>query len=165
MSKSCYDCIFMATHERCQESGGCLNTPEDFAQYRETGKMPDYRYRHHVPAGPVEQMDRLHALEVMGYRNIVVGGVGEAEVNTRWSPEKTAGALHAVSAACGYMCGRLERGPDGKRHIFISTHDGTFRIEWVDGRLTAIRREVWRSTDGVSVLVKSVPVWTWEPTA
>lgn len=137
--KDCYTCRSMATHEDCNKDGqDCLSTPEDWAQYRTTGKMPPNRYRHWIESTPMEQMERLHALQLSGARQIVLGP-GEAEVNTRQSPEEASKHLHHVADECGYMVGRLtpDRG-DGKQSLTVCKDFGPFRIEWEGGRLARI---------------------------
>jgi hypothetical protein len=132
----CRTCLYCATHEKCD---GCLSTKEDFAEYRrimdenrarpitEWVKAPlPSRYLHWEEGN---WMDRMIQFEIEGKLNIVIGGQGEAEVNTKWTPEHTAEHLHDVAEQCGYLCGRLRRGADDDR-LQISTAEGTFELVW-----------------------------------
>lgn len=136
--RDCVTCRSMATHEDCDKDGGCLSTSEDYAQYRATGVMPPMRYRHWIESSPQEQMGRLHALQLSGARNIVLGP-GEAEVNVKWTPEEASKELHRVAEQCGYMVGRLtpDNG-DGKQSLTVYKDFGPFIIEWEAGRLVRI---------------------------
>lgn len=137
--KDCRTCLFMATHEPCDKDGGCLNTPEDYAQYRASGVMPAMRFRHWVEApSPMAQIERLHALQVSGARNIVLGP-GEAEVNARQTPQEASAQLHDCAEQCGYMVGRLtEDQSEGERSLTVFKDFGPFRVEWKHGQLVRI---------------------------
>ena len=136
--KDCRTCLFMATHEDCEKDGGCLHTKEDYAQYRATGVMPPMRYNNWVESNPMEQMERYHALQLTGARNIILGP-GEAEVNTKQTPQEASDQLHDVAEQCGYMVGRLtpDNG-DGKQSLTVYKDFGPFIIEWENGKLTKI---------------------------
>lgn len=135
--KDCRTCLFMATHEDCEKDGGCLNTQEDWKAYRATGIMPPMRYRNWIESDPVTQMSRLHAFQVSGARNIILGP-GEAEVNTKQTPQKASEQLHAVAEACGYMVSRLTPEENGRRTLTVYKDFGPFRIEWEAGKLSRI---------------------------
>ena len=124
--RCCETCLYMATHEKCDK---CLSTDEDWATYRETKVMPEYRYANYEEGN---WFDRVIQFELEGKRNIVIGGQGEAETNTQWTPQRTADNLHHAADQCGYCCGSLHRGPDVDT-LVISTHEGTFRLTWDKG--------------------------------
>lgn len=138
---TCVTCRSMATHEDCDKDGGCLHLPEDYAAYyRAAGDMPPLRYRHWVESTPQEQMARLHALQLSGARNIVLGP-GEAEVNTRWTPQEASEELHRVAEQCGYGVDNLTHDAgDGKRSLTVHKDFGPFRLEWEGGKLARIFR-------------------------
>ncbi len=122
--KECRTCLYMATHEKCN---GCLETPKDFV-YKGDGKFPPYTY-HHYKEG--NWMDRVIQAEIDGKQNIVIGGQGEAEVNTKWTPQKTSDHLHYVSEQCGYVTGHLHFNKDDtKIGLKIYTSEGQFRLVW-----------------------------------
>lgn len=143
MKKDCVNCLYMATHEKCGTPGEpseCLHTPKDWEGMRKPGRLSDMpmRYLHHVESGPIEQMARLHALEVKGDRNILLGP-GEAEVNIKDTPQQVSDNLHMVAEACGYMCDRLNHDGD-KTSLVIYKDHGPFRIEWEGGKLARVLR-------------------------
>ena len=135
---TCETCRSLATHEDCNNNDGCLHLKEDYATYGRTGKMPPMRFRNWIESSPQEQLKRLHDLELAGARNIVLGP-GEAEVNTRQTPQEASTNLHDVAEQCGYMVDNLtpDKG-DGKRSLTIWKDYGPFRIEWENGRLIRI---------------------------
>lgn len=142
--KDCRTCLYMATHEACEKDGGCLNTPEDWEAYRAGKEMPQFRYRWWEESTPMAQMERLHALQVSGARSIVLGP-GEAEVNTRSTPQEASASLHHVAEECGYMVGNLSHDKgDGKRSLTVWKEWGPFRIEWDGGKLARI----WQGKPG-----------------
>jgi len=114
--------------------------------------MPPFRYLHYQEGN---WMDRVIQAEIDGTRNIVIGGQGEAEVNTQWTPEKTTKHLHYVAEQCGYMCGRLAYSKTRSRiTLTIWTHEGQFRI-------------IWANTTGIPQLIGIWDVdnpkgWKWE---
>lgn len=121
--RSCETCLFMATHDHCD---GCLGKDTNnfqYANYQEGNWMK-----------------RASQFELDGKRNIVIGGQGEAEVNTRWTPQKTTKHLHYVAEQCGYMVGTLSTKGDTKT-LKITTSEGIFRLVWVNDQLEHI--ETW----------------------
>ena len=122
-AKTCLTCLYCATHDNCD---GCLNTEEDYAVFRETNIMPEFRFLNWIEGNWLARVMR-HELE--GKRNIVIGGQGEAEVNTKWTPKETAKHLHYVSEQCGYLCGNLRIGSLAAQ-ISIATNDGRFELVW-----------------------------------
>ena len=150
--RCCETCLFLATHEDCDKNGGCLRTEADYGTYGRTGKLPPFRYLNWVESNPVEQMSRLHALQLAGVRNIVLGP-GEAEVNAKWTPHDTAKSLHHVAEECGYVVDNLthDRG-DGKQSITVWKDFGPFRVEWLNCKLERILsgekgRVFWEADD------------------
>ena len=126
-TKSCDTCLYMATHEKCHE---CLTSKEDYKDFNEAGgwKRPDYHY-YNYEAG--NWMERIIRFEIEGKRNIVIGGQGEAEVNTKWTPQETSKHLHYVSEQCGYMTGTLHHfDNDTKIGLTIYTTESQFRLVW-----------------------------------
>lgn len=129
----CQTCLYMATHEKCD---GCLRTEEDYKAMKFDGSPdPPFRYLYYKEGN---WMDRVIQAEIDGDRNIVIGGQGEAEVNTKWTPQETSTHLHYVSEQCGYSTGSLTN--DGMiRSLRIATTEGQYRLVWsVDGRLLRI---------------------------
>lgn len=112
LQKSCQTCLFMATHENCD---GCLGNDVD-----------NFQYLHYQEGN---WMKRIMQYELDGRRNIVIGGQGEAEVNTQWTLQQTADSLHNVAEQCGYFV----QGPttdDNDSHLSIATSEGIFRLIW-----------------------------------
>ena len=139
----CQTCLYMATHEHCD---GCLRTEEDYKAMRWDGSPdPPYRYLHYKEGN---WMDRVMQAWIDGTQNIVIGGQGEAEVNTKWTPQETSDSLHRVSEQCGYFTGHLTYNNHGDKKgctmgtnlIFlrICTTEGEFRLEWSEGQLVCI---------------------------
>ena len=150
--KACETCLYMATHEKCDD---CLHTEADNVVRRtnmrrsielrkanryadaDAIKDPPYRYANHVPGN---WLRRMQEWEREGKRNIVIGGQGEAEVNTKWTPSETSASLHRVSEQCGYVTGSLHKSDDRTR-LSIYTTEGHFELRWtLDGTLEAIDR-------------------------
>lgn len=121
----CSTCLFMATHEKC---GKCL--------YKTYGPHPGevFEYNNWTPGN---YLRHLHAAEISGRYNIVIGGQGEAEFCSTNSPDSVARHLRRVAMECGYLVGRLLSGKSGTT-LTISTRDGEFTITWVDNILSSI---------------------------
>jgi len=116
----------MATHEKVCD--GCLHTENDYKEHRQGKEMPPFRYLHYKEGN---WMDRVIQAEIDGIQNIVIGGQGEAEVNTKWTPQKTSDHLHYVSEQCGYVTGHLYSfDNDTKIGLKIYTSEGQFRLVW-----------------------------------
>jgi len=128
----CQTCLYMATHEKCT---GCIEQPIGFV-YKGDGKFPPFTY-HHYQEG--NWMDRIIQAQIDGTHNIVIGGQGEAEVNTKWGPELTTKTLDYVSEQCGYVTGRLHSHSDATQHLTIYTTESLFELVWdKDGHLLTI---------------------------
>ena len=128
--RECRTCLYMATHEKCGRCGtetDCLHTPEDWEDYRKTNRFPPFRYRFYEEGN---WMDRIIQAEIDGTHNIVIGGQGEAEVNTKWTPEETSKSLHYVSEQCGYVTGSLHTHADHTTRLEIYTTEGQFELVW-----------------------------------
>ncbi len=80
-------------------------------------------------------MRRIMQWEIEGKVNIVIGGQGEAEVNTKWSPEHTSKHLHYVAEQCGYMCGGITHRADKTTTVTIATAEGIFCLVWDDNKI------------------------------
>ncbi|MAF25277.1 hypothetical protein CL634_06845 [bacterium] len=121
--KCCETCLYMATHEpACND---CLGDDVNNFQYK------NYKEGN--------WMARVEQFELAGKQNIVIGGQGEAEVNTRWTPEKTSRQLHYVAGQCGYMCSGLSRLANGKyKSLKIYTSDGYYSLNWENDKLKSI---------------------------
>jgi len=135
--KDCMSCLYLVTHEKCD---GCLRTEEDYKIVRENmtenAKMhqseiygqekqdPPYRYLNWARGNGLE---RGYQFEKQGKLNIVIGGMGEAEVNTRWTPETTLETLINVAEQCGYY---VYQGIwcDNEKQIEVMNHEGHFRV-------------------------------------
>ncbi|MBW2992753.1 hypothetical protein KY345_06060 [Candidatus Woesearchaeota archaeon] len=135
--KSCMNCLYLATHEKCD---GCLSTEEDYRVIR--GNMnansemhlagvygkekidPPYRYLNWIEG---DGLERGYQFEKEGRMNIVVGGMGEAEVNTLWPPEKTIEILIDVAEQCGYLVNK-NNWDDKEKQIEVYNNDGHFRV-------------------------------------
>ena len=139
----CQTCLYMATHEQCD---GCLRTAEDYKAIKFDGSPgPPFRYLNYKEGN---WMDRRIQQEMDGVCNIVIGGQGEAEVNTKWTPEETSKHLHYVSEQCGYFTGHLTYNNHGDKKgctigtnitfLRICTTEGEFRLEWSEGQLICI---------------------------
>lgn len=138
MSKSCYTCLYRATHEKCDD---CLTPPGWKGEPHEVGVwnkgngetepiiQDTYAYANWAEGTLGESLERLHALEVSGARNIVIGGSGEAEVNSKWTVKEAHHRLCRVSKDCGYMtssprfdgeraCIRIQGSWNGPRFLF-----------------------------------------------
>ena len=87
----------------------------------------------------------MRGLEHCGEINIVIGGSGEAEVNTKWTPEETYSRLCHVSEECGYFTSK-GKWFDHTKEIFIVT-DGEYRLTYYHNKLDTIdcvsRRRIW----------------------
>ena len=129
--RGCHSCLYMATHEPCDK---CLSNDEDWAVYRATGKMPPYRYSNWTPGN---WLARLLRWQRDGKQNIVIGGQGEAEVNTKQTPEAASKNLHYVAEQCGYHIGRLHKRGESV-FLGVETRDGAFELEWSEGHLAHI---------------------------
>ena len=76
-------------------------------------------------------MDRVIQAEIEGKQNIVIGGQGEAEVNTQWTPRYTSRHLYSVAEQCGYMTNGLQVSKDDMTvSLDIYTDEGEFKIVW-----------------------------------
>ena len=62
-------------------------------------------------------------------RNIVIGGMGEAEINPAWTPEEALESLCNVSEQCGYMTSKREWYPHHKI-IEHTNENGRFYITY-----------------------------------
>jgi hypothetical protein len=123
--KTCQTCLYMATHEKCDD---CLHTKEDYIEYGKTKTMPEFRYLNYTEGN---WLDRVIQAEIDGTRNIVIGGQGEAECNTRWTPKETSKHLHRVAEQCGYMCeGLVSNSVIRKISLRIYTSESYFQINW-----------------------------------
>lgn len=140
--RTCQTCKHMATHAKCD---GCLNTPADYAAYRDGKPMPDMRYLNWEPGNWLREE---HAAQLSGARNIVIGGQGEAEVNVKRTPQQAAKHLHYVAGECGYSVGPLRHKLEfhvkygaevAESRIAICTSEGEFELLWIEGQLESIR--------------------------
>lgn len=76
-------------------------------------------------------------------QNIVIGGMGEAEVNPEWSPEYTLEKLYDVSEQCGYFTSRGHWGAIDKE-IYIQTSEGNFKLTFRQNKLGEIDQIISR---------------------
>ncbi len=126
----CGSCKHVATHEKCGipgKEGYCLGN------MNEIGTSGQYKYKNYEAEAFVgEAMNRLHALEDSGERNIVIGGTGEAEVNTKWTFEEAVKSLCNVAEQCGYLV-RVE-GVEShfQREIHCHVDMGHFVLVYLD---------------------------------
>ena len=101
-------------------------------------KMPPNRYANYKEGN---WLKRLSQYQLEGKCNIVIGGQGEAEVNTKRTPKEVAKNLHYVAEQCGYMVGHLTNAKqDGTRTLQITTAEGSFRLVWINDQLERIER-------------------------
>ena len=126
MSKTCTTCLYSFTHENCDD---CLHTPEDYETYRTIGRMPPFRFLHHVESDPLTILCRLHALQLLGKRPITLGP-GEADIYATSSPEATSKHLHYVAGECGYLCHMLRKDAFGDVTLQLNKHGGPFVMRW-----------------------------------
>jgi hypothetical protein len=123
LEKSCQTCLYAATHEPVCNS--CLGND-----------VSNFQYKNYKEGN---WMARVEQFELAGKKNIVIGGQGEAEVNTQWTPEKTSKHLHYVAESCGYMCERLRSLAGGKyKSLKIYTQEGYFSLNWENDELKGI---------------------------
>lgn len=140
--RGCQTCRHMATHRACGHPG----KPD----YCLTSKgMEEETYRNWVPGNWLRDLQKA---EINGERNIVIGGQGEAEVDTKQTPQQASKHLHYVAEQCGYYVGRLCES-DGVIKLQITTSEGVFSI-------------LWRLESGVAKLWKILPLegtseWSW----
>jgi hypothetical protein len=147
--KSCYTCLYRATHEQCD---GCLcppgwvGTPEVVGEsiqgdVRKPIIQNSFAHANWVESSLGEALERIHALEVSGGRNIVIGGSGEAEINAKWTVREAYKKLCYVSECCGYMT----RAPvfDGDKTIIViaGSWNGPRYLIWVSGVFERIEKE------------------------
>lgn len=126
--RCCQTCRHMGTHAKCD---GCLGKSTTSVNAK---GLTCYQFEY-LNWEPGNWLRDLHAAEIAGVRNIVVGGQGEADFPATWSPEKVSKHLHHVAEQCGYVCGRLNRyGYEDERgraaSLDIITSEGNFRIRW-----------------------------------
>jgi hypothetical protein len=121
-------------------------TPDGLGTYSgETLEEVQKRY----PGAILWDMDgflsHLRGLEKSGKKNIVIGGSGEAEVNTKWTPEEAFAELCRVSEQCGYFTSKGTWLPHMKE-IFVVT-DGQYKLTYYHDKLDTIdrisTRRVW----------------------
>jgi hypothetical protein len=131
--RTCQTCRHAGTHSACD---GCLSGT----------RGEPFPYRNWEPGNWLRE---LHAAEVLGSRNIVIGGQGEADFCSKAVPPAVVKHLHYVAGQCGYFVGRLTRPVDGYQHLAITTHDGSYVIHWHRDELlritTAEGRDCWRA--------------------
>lgn len=155
--KSCMSCLYLVTHEKCD---GCLSSEADYAQVRENMKLrheqhsrglygqepedPPFRYLNYLKGnGPLRGYD----WECNGIRNVVIGFLGEAEVNVKWSPEETFKSLVRVAEQCGYLIIKDIWGPFVKVILCYLPH-GSFKVFYSNDKLDRIEkvysRTIWK---------------------
>jgi len=137
LKKSCDTCLYMATHENCD---GCLDIPEAEQKPYKPGEWPEYPYTNYVEGN---WMKRVMQFELDGRHSIVIGGQGEAEVNTKRTPQETLNNLRNVAEQCGYMVSGLEQIMDFEDNccgwfLGIATSNGIFRLIWDNNGLEYI---------------------------
>lgn len=131
--RDCKTCVHMATHRKCD---GCLNTPEDYESYRNGGEMHPFRYAHWEPGN---WLRAEHAEQLAGRKRITIGGQGEADICATARPADVSRSLRHVAGECGYWVLPMKHdGPE--KSIEISTHDGHWRIVWVNDELDRIEQ-------------------------
>lgn len=126
-SKTCHTCLYLATHENCKD---CLGIGDEVKRNNN-----DYLYSNWVEGDGVE---RIKQWEKEGKSNIVIGGSGEAEVNVKWTPDKTLEHLVMVSEQCGYLTTKGNWLPHWKE-IYIVT-EGKYRLTYWHDKLEQIDR-------------------------
>lgn len=147
---TCQTCRHMTTHKACGTVGAddyCLG---DF------NTRDKVLYRNWEPGNWAR--DRLEA-EQAGTYNIVIGGVGEAEVNTQWTLAYTLKHLHHVAECCGYFVQKRKNRPEievytESRYLLIFGAYGRLqRIDELDQE-GQIRNESWPCADDVNLMDK-----------
>lgn len=115
--KHCGNCLFIGTHEECT---GCLGSPVEVKEREDQGftGYSAFLYKHWQPG---DGMARLRQFERDGKRSIVIGWVGEAEVNVKDSPEDTLKRLCGVAEECGYLVSK-GKWTEAEKHINVLTH-------------------------------------------
>lgn len=131
----CQTCRHAGTHSRCD---GCLSG---------TPRGEPFPYRHWEPGNWLRE---LHAAEVLGSRNIVIGCQGEADFCSKAMPADVAKHLRRVAEECGYVVGRITQIGQHKR-LPIITHEGAYIVHWINNALVRITtddgRDCWHKDD------------------
>jgi len=129
-TKSCDTCLYVATyvatHDQCKD---CLGSVEETRN--------GYLYKNWKEGDGIA---RIRQWEKEGKRNIVIGGMGEAEVNVKWTPEETLKRLYDVSEQCGYFTA-TGHWMDHLKEIYIST-DSKYKLTYYNGKLNQIDKIV-----------------------
>jgi len=114
--KSCSTCLYSYTHEQCP---GCIS---------QAANGPDQYI------GWVQGDGRARLLDLQndGRLNIWLG-MGEAQVNARWTLDETIRRLQDVAERCGYRLDQSPtRGQRGSSYLYptlaLHTPDGTFTM-------------------------------------
>ena len=123
--KGCMTCLYVGTHERCT---GCLE-----------GSSGGTLYKNRLAASFEDALDRKLQFEKDGKLNIVIGGQGEAEVNTKWTPEETFNILIDVAEQCGYLIMKEGWSETIKTIVCCLSH-GCFLLEYIDNELVTIKQ-------------------------
>uniref|UniRef100_A0A6H1ZJ10 Uncharacterized protein n=1 Tax=viral metagenome TaxID=1070528 RepID=A0A6H1ZJ10_9ZZZZ len=129
--RTCENCLYLATHEKCDNPTSCLGSCKEV-----TANDNQYLFRNFV-AG--DGITRITDFENRGERSIVISGMGEAEVNVLDSPEDTLERLIDVSEQCGYFTTQ-GAWTDFNKEIEISLELGLFRLIYIHNKLRYIKR-------------------------
>lgn len=127
---TCSTCVYGLTcrHPATTPTRGDLCLPE---------------YKHYVEGDP---RIRLLELQRSGEINIVLGGEGEHEVNSKWTIDEAYKHLDHVCNECGGLCWKEK--PDTL--IVDKPYGGAFTLVYVDGELHMIFKET-----------RQIPKYVW----
>jgi hypothetical protein len=119
----------MATHENCKD---CLGSCEEVKNNQDK-----YLYKNHEEGTNIQAFARLKYLEMNGERDIVIGGIGEAEINVLRTPEESFKTLCNISER-GYFThkGRW----DEKCKEIICITEAKYLISYVNNKFVSINK-------------------------
>jgi len=133
IKKDCQTCLYLATYEKCK---GCLGMDEPFQ---------------HTNWVEGDGVARIKTWEQEGQVNIVIGGMGEAEVNVKWTPEEALKSLCHVAECCGYSVYKGDWYSEDKK-IHCWNEVGHFVLCYYKGKLEEIKqfteKVVWKKKEG-----------------
>ncbi len=145
--KCCRTCKYMAIGlDRCQDCLGKAVTKQIEMEANGDSRSvfrTDYEYKNWEPGNWLRE---LHAAELRGQKNIVLGGQGEFDFVATNSPQSVAKHLHYVAGEVGGYVGYLENIGGGEYHLDAHIQSGQFKIIWNDNQLSRVMK--YTDTDG-----------------
>lgn len=136
IKQTCDNCLYLATHEGCSKKDGTGSTNDCLGSTQEVDANNGvYLYRNWKAGDGIE---RIRQWEKEGKVNIVIGGIGEAEVNVKWTPEQALESLVDVSEQCGYVTCK-GKWTTTLKEIYIVT-DGEYKLVYWQDKLSHIEK-------------------------